>query len=124
MDDWLPQARKAIAAKGGGGLSYAAIKKYGVSGTLAYIITELAFWVVAFPLAATTYYESFGHWPDVLNAPDDRTAVLGFIFAGANIARLAVPLRLGAAFALVPWVDENLVKKFGVGAGDDDAAEQ
>ena len=39
--------------------------------------------------------------------PDDRTAVLGFIFAGANLARLAVPLRLGAAFALVPWVDAN-----------------
>ena len=31
-----------------------------------------------------------------------------------------MPLRLGAAFALVPWVDENIVKKFGVGAGDDD----
>jgi len=52
--------------------------------------------------------------------PDDRTAVLGFIFAGANLARLAVPLRLGAAFALVPWVDENIVKRFGVGAGGDD----
>ena len=51
--------------------------------------------------------------------PDDRTAVLGFIFAGANLARLAVPLRLGAAFALVPWVDANIVKRFGVGAGGD-----
>ena len=56
--------------------------------------------------------------------PDDRTAVLGFIFAGANLARLAVPLRLGAAFALVPWVDANIVKRFGMGmgaGGDDDA---
>ena len=58
----------------------------------------------------------------MLNVPDDRTAVLGFIFAGANLARLAVPLRLGAAFALVPWVDANLVKRFGVGAGGDDDA--
>ena len=128
VDDWLPQAQKSIAKKGGGGLSYAAIKKFGVAGTLAYILTELAFWVVAFPLAATTYYQTFDHWPDVLNVADDRNAVLGFIFAGANIARLAVPLRLGAAFALVPWVDENIVKKFGVGAGndddDDDDAEQ
>ena len=55
--------------------------------------------------------------------PDDRTAVLGFIFAGANLARLAVPLRLGAAFALVPWVDENIVRRFGVGAGGDDDAD-
>ena len=121
VDDWLPQARQAIAKKGGGGgLSYAAIKKFGVAGTLAYILTELAFWVVAFPLAATTYYQTFDHWPDVLGVPDDRNAVLGFIFAGANIARLAVPLRLGAAFALVPWVEENIVKRFGVGAGGDD----
>ena len=91
-----------------------------MAGTLAYILTELAFWVVAFPLAATTYYQTFDHWPDVLGVPDDRNAVLGFIFAGANIARLAVPLRLGAAFALVPWVEENIVKRFGVGAGGDD----
>ena len=55
--------------------------------------------------------------------PDDRTAVLGFIFAGAHLARLAVPLRLGAAFALVPWVDENIVRRFGVGAGGDDDAD-
>ena len=67
VDDWLPQARRALARKGGagGGLSYAAIKKLGVAGTLAYILTELAFWLVAFPLAATSYYQAFGHWPDV-----------------------------------------------------------
>ena len=37
-------------------------------------------------------------------------AVLAFIFAGANVARLAVPLRFGVAFAAAPWCDENLVK--------------
>lgn len=37
--------------------------------------------------------------------------MLGFIFAGANIARLLVPLRLGAALALAPWVDDNLLSK-------------
>ena len=46
-----------------------------------------------------------------------RAALLGFIFAGANVARLAVPLRFGVAFALAPWVDENIVQKFG-GGGD------
>ena len=68
VDDWLPQARRALARQGGAGgagLSYAAIKKLGVAGTLAYILTELAFWLVAFPLAATSYYQAFGHWPDV-----------------------------------------------------------
>lgn len=98
---------------GEGGLSMADVKKFGLSGTIAYILTELAFWAVAFPVASTTYYQSFGHWPDVINDGSDRTTVLGFIFAGANIARLLVPLRLGAALALAPWVDENILKSKG-----------
>ena len=47
--------------------------------------------------------------------------MLAFIFAGANVARLVVPLRFGAAFALAPWVDENIVKKLGIGGGDEAA---
>eukprot|EP00554_Chaetoceros_debilis_P000306 CAMPEP_0194085556 /NCGR_PEP_ID=MMETSP0149-20130528/17884_1 /TAXON_ID=122233 /ORGANISM="Chaetoceros debilis, Strain MM31A-1" /LENGTH=555 /DNA_ID=CAMNT_0038768459 /DNA_START=68 /DNA_END=1731 /DNA_ORIENTATION=- len=92
----------------GPSLSMADVKKYGVSGTVAYILTELAFWAVAFPVASTALYQSSGHWPDVINDTTDRATVLGFIFAGANVARLLVPLRLGAALALAPWVDENL----------------
>jgi hypothetical protein len=90
-------------------LSMADVKKYGVSGTVAYVLTELAFWAVAFPVASSALYETTGHWPDVINDTNDRTAVLGFIFAGANIARLLVPLRLGTALALAPWVDENIL---------------
>mmetsp|Transcript_133382 Transcript_133382/g.243095 ORF Transcript_133382/g.243095 Transcript_133382/m.243095 type:complete len:203 (-) Transcript_133382:84-692(-) len=100
------------AEEGKKGLSMADIKKYGVAGTVAYILTELAFWAVAFPVASTTFYNLNNHWPD-LGDNSDRAAVLGFIFAGANIARLAVPLRLGAAIALVPWVDGNIVQRFG-----------
>ena len=96
---------------GGEGLSMADVKKYGVAGTVAYVLTELAFWAVAFPVASTALYQSTGHWPDVINDASDRTTVLGFIFAGANIARLLVPLRLGAALALAPWVDENLLNR-------------
>ena len=96
---------------GGEGLSYAEIKKFGVSGTVAYILTELAFWAIAFPVASFTLYNTAGHWPD-LSDGGDRTAVLGFIFAGANVARLLVPLRFGAAFALAPWCDENIVQPF------------
>lgn len=90
-------------------LSMADMKKYGISGTVAYVITELAFWVVAFPVAAAALYQSTGHWPDVIDETADRAAVLAFIFAGANVARLLVPIRLGAALALAPWVDENLL---------------
>jgi len=95
----------------GEGLSMSDVKKYGVSGTVAYILTELAFWAVAFPVASTALYQSSGHWPDVINDTTDRATVLGFIFAGANVARLLVPLRLGAALALAPWVDKNIISK-------------
>jgi hypothetical protein len=94
---------------GDNGLSMADVKKFGVSGTVAYVLTELAFWFVAFPVAAFALYQSTGHWPDVVNESGDRAAVLAFIFAGANVARIFVPLRLGAALALAPWVDENLL---------------
>lgn len=97
---------------GEGGLSMDDVKKYGVAGTVAYVLTELAFWAVAFPVASTALYQSTGHWPDVLNDPTDRATVLGFIFAGANIARLLVPVRLGAALALAPWVDNNILSQF------------
>lgn len=90
-------------------LSMDDIKKFGVAGTLAYVLTELAFWIVAFPVAATALYQTTGHWPDVINEAGDRAAVLGFIFAGANVARAFVPVRLGAALALAPWVDENIL---------------
>jgi hypothetical protein len=99
--------------EGGGGLSMADVKKFGVSGTVAYVLTELAFWAVAFPVASAALYRTTGHWPDVIGDADDRTAVLAFVFAGANIARLLVPLRLGAALALAPWVDENIVNREG-----------
>lgn len=94
-------------------LSMADVKKYGVSGTVAYVLTELAFWAVAFPVASTALYQSTGHWPDVISDATDRATVLGFIFAGANVARLLVPVRLGAALALAPWVDENIINRGG-----------
>jgi len=90
-------------------LSMDDVKKFGVAGTVAYVLTELAFWIVAFPVAGTALYQTTGHWPDVINEAGDRAAVLGFIFAGANVARAFVPLRLGAALALAPWVDENIL---------------
>lgn len=92
-------------------LSMSDVKKYGVAGTVAYVLTELAFWIIAFPAAAAALYQSTGHWPDVINDTADRTAVLAFIFAGANIARAFVPIRFGAAIALAPWVDDNIIRR-------------
>lgn len=103
----------SFGGEDGEGLSMADVKKFGVSGTLAYVLTELAFWAVAFPVASTALYQTTGHWPDVFNDNSDRAAVLAFIFTGANIARLLVPLRLGAALALAPWVDANIINREG-----------
>jgi Protein of unknown function (DUF2499) len=105
-------------ADGKPSLSMDDVKKYGVAGTVAYVLTELAFWIVAFPVASNALYQTTGHWPDVVNDNGDRAAVLGFIFAGANIARALVPLRFGAALALAPWVDENIINRGGGGGGD------
>lgn len=41
----------------------------------------------------------------------DRAAVLAFVFGAANVARAVLPLRLGAAVALAPWVDANLINR-------------
>jgi len=108
--------RNAIRLKSGTdeekkGLSMADVKKFGVSGTVAYILTELLFWAIAFPVASTVLYQSSGHWPDIVHDGTDRATVVGFIFAGANIARLLVPLRLGLALALAPWVDEKIINR-------------
>ncbi|KAG7351140.1 DUF2499 domain containing protein [Nitzschia inconspicua] len=103
------EGNKELFSFGDTSLSMTDVKKYGVSGTVAYVLTELAFWIVAFPVAAFALYQSTGHWPDVINETGDRAAVLAFVFAGANVARAFVPLRLGAALALAPWVDENLL---------------
>jgi hypothetical protein len=103
------------ATEKSGGLSFEDVKKYGVAGTVAYVLTELAFWAVAAPVASYSLYSTTGHWPDLLTSNEDRAAVAAFIFAGANIARAFVPIRLGAALALAPWVDENIVSKLGEG---------
>ena len=31
------------------------------------------------------------------------------VFAASNVARLLLPLRFGAALAMAPWVDENIM---------------
>ncbi|KAJ1622913.1 hypothetical protein T492DRAFT_1059054 [Pavlovales sp. CCMP2436] len=92
--------------------SMADIKKYGVSGTVAYALTELIFWLVSLPVASLVYLNTAGHWPD-FSDNTDRAAVLAYVFAGVNLARLVVPLRLGVALAAAPWVDANIISKFG-----------
>eukprot|EP00435_Cladocopium_sp_Y103_P032710 s2174_g8.t1 len=87
------------------------VKKYGAAGTLSYVITELIFWAVAFPTEIFIYLQTAGHWPD-FSKPEESAAVFGMVFAASNIARLLLPLRFGAALAMAPWVDENIMQRF------------
>lgn len=88
------------------------VKKYGTAGTLSYVITELIFWAVAFPTEIFIYLQTAGHWPD-FSKPEESAAVFGMVFAASNVARLLLPLRFGAALAMAPWVDENIMQPFG-----------
>jgi hypothetical protein len=103
----------SFGGDGENAITYDDVKKFGVSGTIAYVLTELAFWAVAFPVAAALFTQANGHAPDLFNSGEDRAAVIASIIVGANVARLAVPLRFGVALAAAPWVDENIVQRFG-----------
>jgi len=93
------------------------IKCAGRAGIISYVIWEWVFWIGAGGIAAITYYQATGGWPDMSN-PDDQAKVGASAFALVNVARFAVPLRIGLALGTTPWVDDNIVKPF-LG-GDDD----
>ena len=70
----------------------------------------IAIGLAPFAIAAVTL--ATGSFPDI--ASDEGKAAIGadaFIFI--NFARLIVPARIAFALGLAPWVDENIVKKFG-----------
>ena len=91
----------------------------GPPGIISYIIWEWAFWIGAGGIAAFTYFQVTGHWPDFGN-DEDKAQVAASAFALVNVARFAVPLRIGLALSTTPWVDDNIVKPF---LGGDDAEE-
>jgi len=47
----------------------------------------------------------------------------GEAFAFINIARFAVPFRIGLAISTAPWVEKNVVEKFGLGGAKDESGE-
>ena len=120
-------ATTALVANGGseGGkpkLSMADVKSFGVAGTVSYVITELAFWAVAFPLAFSWYRVAEGSWLDLSNAAD-KAKLLGAGTVFINGVRLLVPVRLAAALALAPSVEKAL-KGMGVDLKKEQEEEQ
>ena len=86
------------------------VKDAGVAGAISYAAWELGFWGLSAPVALFAYYEFTGHWPDFSNA-DDMQKLGAEAFAFVNVARFAVPLRIGLALSTTPWVQENVVEK-------------
>jgi len=90
------------------------IKNLGLAGFISYALWEGGFWTLGGALGLVAYYLATGHWPDLSNS-EDAGKVGAEAFAFVNLARFAVPLRIGLAIGTAPWVDENIVKRFGLG---------
>merc|ERR1719310_781551 len=89
------------------------VKDAGVAGFIAYALWEWGFWVASVPVGISAYYGVTGHFPDLQN-PDDLKQLGAEAFAFVNVARFAVPARIGLALGTTPWVKENIVDKFGL----------
>jgi len=86
------------------------VKDAGIAGLISYALWEWGFWVASVPVGISAYYGVTGHFPDLQN-PDDQKQLAAEAFAFVNVARFAVPLRIGAALSTTPWVDANVVQK-------------
>lgn len=89
------------------------VKDAGIAGIISYIFWEWAFWGVSIPVCIGAYYEVTGHWPDFSNS-EDLQKLGAEAFAFVNVARFAIPLRIGLALSTTPWVKSNIVDKFGL----------
>ena len=90
---------------------FAAIKSAGKAGAISLFLWEAAFWILAVPVCAVGYKQTTGHFPDFTDKSD--LSVLGAeVFAFANAARFALPLRIGLAIGTIPFVQENIVDRF------------
>lgn len=98
------------------------IKDAGVAGAVSYAAWELAFWAASVPVCLVAYYQLTGHWPD-FSDQDDMAKLGAEAFAFVNVARFAVPLRIGLALSTVPWVQANIIDRFASMRGDAAAPE-
>jgi hypothetical protein len=86
------------------------IKDAGVAGAVSYAGWELLFWVASVPVCFVAFYGVSGHFPDFSNQ-DDVAALGAEAFAFVNVARFAVPLRIGLALSTAPWVQANVIDR-------------
>ena len=87
------------------------IKDAGTAGVISYMLWELGFWGLSVPVVVGGYHQVTGHWPDLSNQ-EDLGKLGAEAFAFVNVARFAVPLRIGLALGTTPWIQENIVDRF------------
>jgi hypothetical protein len=87
------------------------VKDAGIAGVISYAFWEVGFWAVSVPVCIAAYRQVTGHWPDFSNQ-EDLQQLGAEAFAFVNLARFAVPLRIGLALSTTPWVQQNLVDRF------------
>ena len=87
------------------------VKDAGIAGLISYALWEFGFWTVSVPFCIVAYKQLTGHWPDFQNS-DDVQKLGAEAFAFVNVARLAVPLRIGLALGTTPWIQSNIVDRF------------
>lgn len=104
-------AKDAGEEEGDGKAMMQKVKDAGIAGIISYIFWEWAFWGVSAPVACFGFQAATGHWPDFSNQ-DDLAKLGAEAFAFVNVARFAVPLRIGLALGTTPWVQANIVDKF------------
>ena len=118
-----PEAAKVEAAEAEAKVAGASlmqqIKDAGIAGLVSYIFWEWAFWGVSIPVCLGAYYAATGHVPDLSNQ-DDLAKLGAEAFAFVNVARFAVPLRIGLALTTTPWVQANVVDKLQTAGGKDE----
>ena len=97
--------------KQNGGNSFDIVKSKGTSGIISYVITEVMFWALVIPIIIASYHGSNQEWLNFANT-EDRAKILALAGVYVTSIRLAVPLRLGVAVAIIPWVEENIANNF------------
>jgi hypothetical protein len=87
------------------------VKDAGIAGIISYAFWEFGFWTVSVPVCIVAYRQVTGHWPD-FSSQEDLQKLGAEAFAFVNLARFAVPLRIGLALGTTPWVQTNIVDRF------------
>ena len=87
------------------------IKEAGLAGIISYGFWEVAFWSASVPVVLVSYHQLTGHWPDLTNK-EEVAKLTAQTFVYVNFSRFAVPLRIGLALSITPWVQRHIVDRF------------